>query len=152
MIIKLTGDLIELAEDGKFDIIVHGCNCFNTMGGGIARAIRTRHPGAAAVDMDTISGDVTKLGNWTVFDANQYIIINAYTQYKMSTGSDVFEYDAFDLILRKLYLLTPRADYGFPLIGMGLAKGNASIIWESLENFSEKVNREGGSVTVVTLP
>ena len=27
------GDLFKLAEQGEFDIIVHGCNCFNTMGG-----------------------------------------------------------------------------------------------------------------------
>lgn len=30
------GDLIKLALSGKFDVIVHGCNCFCTMGAGIA--------------------------------------------------------------------------------------------------------------------
>jgi O-acetyl-ADP-ribose deacetylase (regulator of RNase III) len=28
----IKGDLIQLAKDGKFDLIVHGCNCFCTMG------------------------------------------------------------------------------------------------------------------------
>lgn len=32
----IKGDLIELAKQGKFDVITHGCNCFCTMGAGIA--------------------------------------------------------------------------------------------------------------------
>ena len=30
------GDLIKLAKEGIFDVITHGCNCFCTMGAGIA--------------------------------------------------------------------------------------------------------------------
>ncbi len=26
------GDLLALADAGEFDIIMHGCNCFNVMG------------------------------------------------------------------------------------------------------------------------
>ena len=33
------GDLIALALTGRFDVIVHGCNCEGDMGAGIARAI-----------------------------------------------------------------------------------------------------------------
>jgi O-acetyl-ADP-ribose deacetylase (regulator of RNase III) len=33
---EIYGDLIELAKQGKFDVIAHGCNCFCTMGAGIA--------------------------------------------------------------------------------------------------------------------
>lgn len=36
----LHGDLISLALAGHFEAIVHGCNCFCTMGAGIAKAIR----------------------------------------------------------------------------------------------------------------
>ena len=32
----IKGDLIELAKKGEFDVITHGCNCFCTMGAGIA--------------------------------------------------------------------------------------------------------------------
>lgn len=28
------GDLIKLADDGHFDILIHGCNAFCVMGGG----------------------------------------------------------------------------------------------------------------------
>ena len=34
MLKHATGDLLALAEAGEFDVILHGCNCFNTMGGG----------------------------------------------------------------------------------------------------------------------
>jgi O-acetyl-ADP-ribose deacetylase (regulator of RNase III) len=33
---EIKGDLIELAKQGNFDVIAHGCNCFCTMGAGIA--------------------------------------------------------------------------------------------------------------------
>ena len=33
---EVTGNLITLAKKGEFDVIAHGCNCFCTMGAGIA--------------------------------------------------------------------------------------------------------------------
>ena len=33
---EIQGDLIRLAKQGTFDVITHGCNCFCTMGAGIA--------------------------------------------------------------------------------------------------------------------
>ncbi len=36
MINYIDGDLIKLALQGEFDVVVHGCNCFCTMGAGIA--------------------------------------------------------------------------------------------------------------------
>ena len=99
------GNLLDLAEAGEFDIVVQGCNCFNAMGGGIAREIRERYPLVASVDMETLRGDYNKLGTWTecfVSEGAGFNVINAYTQYNMSTGEDVFEYVAFQLILQKL--------------------------------------------------
>ena len=143
------GNLLDLAEAGHFHIIVQGCNCFNTMGGGIAREIRERYPLAAKVDSETIAGDYNKLGNYTVMLGKQFNIINAYTQYNMSTGEDVFEYAAFALILQKLVHKYPGCNFGFPMIGMGLAKGDPSVIMTMLEDFSDAVERTGGTVTLV---
>jgi O-acetyl-ADP-ribose deacetylase (regulator of RNase III) len=36
MISYIDGDLIKLALHGTFDVVAHGCNCFCTMGAGIA--------------------------------------------------------------------------------------------------------------------
>ena len=146
------GNLLDLAEAGEFDIVVQGCNCFNTMGGGIAKEIRERYPAVASVDMETVKGDYNKLGTWTECDAghkNRFTVINAYTQYNMSTGEDVFEYVAFQLILQKLVHIYPGGDFGFPYIGMGLAMGDKNLIIQMLEDFADKITETGGSVTLV---
>jgi O-acetyl-ADP-ribose deacetylase (regulator of RNase III) len=146
------GNLLDLAEAGDFDVIVQGCNCFNTMGGGIAREIHERYPVVASVDMETLRGDYRKLGNWTECDAgetNRFTIINAYTQYNMSQGTDVFEYIAFQLILEKLAFVYPGKRFGLPYIGMGLAGGDKDIIIPMIEMFAERVTLEGGSATLV---
>ena len=58
----IQGDLIKLAVAGEFDVIVHGCNCFCTMGAGIAKTIKQKFPTAYQADLATIKGDKTKLG------------------------------------------------------------------------------------------
>jgi O-acetyl-ADP-ribose deacetylase (regulator of RNase III) len=151
------GNLLTMAEQGQFDVVVQGCNCWNTMGGGIAREIRERYPEVAAVDAATKKGDYNKLGNWTEHTAigrhrepqSYYTIINAYTQYNMSQGTDVFEYTAFQLILQKLAKLYGHKRFGLPYIGMGLAGGNKDIIVPMIQQFAEQVTRTGGTVTLV---
>lgn len=147
-LIHTKGNLLDLAERGDFDVIVQGCNCFNAMGGGIAREIRERYPRCAEVDAQTQRGDYMKLGTWTYHKEPKFTIINAYTQYNMSTGEDVFEYTAFQLILEKLLRLGA-VRFGFPYIGMGLAGGDKDIIMAMLEDFAEQVSTQGGSVTLV---
>jgi O-acetyl-ADP-ribose deacetylase (regulator of RNase III) len=146
------GNLLDLAEAGDFDVIVQGCNCFNTMGGGIAREIRERYPVVASVDMETLRGDYRKLGNWTECDAgetNRFTIINAYTQYNMSQGTDVFEYIAFQLILEKLAFVYPGKRFGLPYIGCGLAGGEKETIVDMIDVFAGRIALEGGTVTLV---
>ena len=146
------GNLLDLAEAGDFDIVVQGCNCFNTMGGGIAREIRERYPVVASVDMETLRGDYRKLGNWTECDAgetNRFTIINAYTQYNMSQGTDVFEYIAFQLILEKLAFVFPGKRFGLPYIGCGLAGGEKETIVDMIDVFAGRIALEGGTVTLV---
>lgn len=153
------GNLLDLAEKGKFDIIVHGCNCQNTMGSGIAKEIRARYPDAYESDtrMDQEFGAshrYLKLGNYsqtTVYpSAGKFTIINAYTQFNFAPrGLDHFEYDSFKLILQKLWHFYGNYDFGFPYIGMGLAGGDKDRIIAMLEDFAEKVTAKGGSVTLV---
>lgn len=155
MLKHVKGNLLDLAEAGEFDVVVQGCNCFNTMGGGIAREIRERYPWVAEVDAQTKRGDYNKLGSWTeatvkINNEHQFSIINAYTQYNMSTGEDVFEYTAFQLILQKLVRAYGDKRIGLPYIGMGLAGGDKDIIIPMIEWFAEQVSARGGSVTLVS--
>ena len=108
MLIHEKGNLIDMAEQGLFDIIVHGCNCFNTMGSGIAKEIRARYPEAYEADTryDAQIGATwryKKLGNYSsaVVSENMFQIIIAYTEYSYNgSGSnggvfkDGFEYDS----------------------------------------------------------
>lgn len=114
---KIKGDLIELTKQGQFDVIVHGCNCHNMMGSGIARKLRDTWPGIYLQDCKTIAADRSKLGSFTVHrqnfarirtspdgtvpivDGHVFYIVNAYTQYEYGRGGDHFEYDAFQTFL-----------------------------------------------------
>lgn len=146
------GNLITLAERGKFDIIVHGCNCQNTMGSGIAKEIRERFPSAYDVDTDYHEKKklipYLKLGNFTHTRVGSFTIVNAYTQYDyLPRGKDHFEYASFAVILQKLLHLYPNYDFGFPYIGMGLAGGDKDRIISMLEEFAKEL--KGGSATLV---
>jgi len=147
------GDLLALARDGKFHIIVHGCNCFETMGSGIARQIREEYPEAYEADKKfSFAGDYNKLGNYSVMLGKQFNIINAYTQYAFNRGvanDDVFEYISFAMILQKLAKSYPTCNIGFPYIGMGLAGGEQEVIIGMLEDFAREVSETGGTVTLV---
>jgi O-acetyl-ADP-ribose deacetylase (regulator of RNase III) len=153
MLKHIKGNLLDLAEANKFHVVVQGCNCFNTMGGGIAREIRQRYPGIAEVDAKTVKGDYNKLGTWTsdlvIDDDFRFMVINAYTQYNMSTGEDVFEYTAFALILQKLVHAYGQCHIGLPYIGMGLAGGDKDRIIPMIEEFAKQVAAKGGTVTLV---
>jgi O-acetyl-ADP-ribose deacetylase (regulator of RNase III) len=144
------GNLLDLAEQGEFTVIVQGCNCFNTMGSGIAKEIKARYPEAYKADINySRDGDYNKLGCYSVMIGKQFNIINAYTQYGFAREGDVFEYDSFKLILQKLAYQYPTSKFGFPKIGCGLAGGDESRVMGMIEDFSRVVGRTGGSVTVV---
>ena len=53
----ITGDLLRFALDGRFDVIVHGCNCQCARGKGIALSIKQQFPEAYAADLRTMRGD-----------------------------------------------------------------------------------------------
>ena len=143
------GDLLGMALEGKFDIIIHGCNCHNLMHGGIANQIRVAFPEAYEADCETVRGDKSKLGLFTsaLIVRNekghlvQFTVVNAYTQYNTSRGQDVFEYEAFRHALRlvaRKYGTNVRI--GLPEIGMGLARGDRTRIMAILEEVAQTMD------------
>jgi O-acetyl-ADP-ribose deacetylase (regulator of RNase III) len=56
-------DLVKLALDGRFEVIIHGCNCQCVVGAGIAKAIKQTFPEAYNADKATAKGSRTKLGS-----------------------------------------------------------------------------------------
>jgi len=144
------GNILDMAEAGEFDIVVQGCNCYNMMGGGIAKEIASRYPQAVEADNTTTKGNFDKVGTFThaVIDDKWYLV-NAYTQYTVSRGQDVFEYLGFELLLYKWAGWLPKQKWAFPYIGMGLAMGDPERIIPMLDNFARVIKERGGSVTLV---
>lgn len=151
----IQGNLLDLAENGMFDLIIHGCNCFNTFGSGLAKEIKERYPQAYAADCETTRGDRNKLGSYTLsyFDgANPFIIVNSYTQFGFNSygnHQDLFEYDAFQKILDELLHNYGTCRLALPMIGCGLAGGQPAKIVAMIDEFSDKVEALGGTVTLV---
>jgi len=132
----IKGDVTVLAE--KYDVLVHGCNCFNTMGSGVAKAIATKWPGVVDADNRTIRGDMTKLGSYTTYQTDSgLIIVNAYTQYDYGRdGKTYFKYGAFMTIIKDLEeydilsSIAGHAEFIVPRIGSGLGGGDwKTISW-----------------------
>ena len=151
----VSGDLVDMAKNGEFDAIFHGCNCFHTMGSGIARQIAREFPQAYEADLNTVYADPNKIGTASVAElASGLQIVNCYTQYKYGTAQKHFIESALQVILDKTALIlneskpTTRLHYGFPLIGCGLAGGDPVVVTEMLTKFAERV-AEYAAVTLV---
>lgn len=134
----LKGNLLDMAETGQFDLIIHGANCFCTMKSGIAGEIARRYPEAVLADKQTLSGDKSKLGTFTMVRTvlSNFIIVNMYTQYNYGrTDSRYVDYEA---VRNGLRLLTTKLKtynmeglrIGYPKVGAGLANGDWNVISE----------------------
>lgn len=131
MMKTIKGNLITLANEGKFDLIVHGCNCFNTMGAGIAKSIKQAYPEAWEVDRNTIKGGQYKLGGVTTATTKSgLIVVNAYTQYRYNRTNGVapVNYDAIRDCFGIIADEYSDKRIGYPAIGAGLAGGDWNII------------------------
>ncbi len=126
------GDLIKLALDGRFDVIIHGCNCFCAMGAGIARQIRQVFPKAYEADRETKSGDVYKLGkySWALVNIKEapLVVVNGYTQFHHSGQGVLADYKAVEELFTRLKIDFPGKRFGYPKIGAGLAGGDWEVI------------------------
>ena len=131
----IKGDLIKLALVGQFDVIVHGCNCFHTMGAGIAKQIRTTFPDAYKADLMTKYGDKSKLGTYSIAPIYQsdLIVLNAYTQYHFSGSGRKIHYSAIKSVFSAIKSQYSGKRIGYPKIGAGLAGGNWGIISEIID-------------------
>ena len=139
MIVYKKGDVLNSGET----LIVHGCNCFCTMGSGIAGQIRRQYPEATFADDKTAPGDETKLGTYTwAMCKNKTVIINAYTQYKFGTDEVHADYGAIETALTQI--VQDFKSFGKPIampkIGCGLAGGDWTVVEEILQRIVDRYN------------
>jgi O-acetyl-ADP-ribose deacetylase (regulator of RNase III) len=119
-------------------VLVHGCNCMNTMGSGVAKDIRETFPEAYEADCQTKKGDKNKLGTYSF--VNTFVtrngkkfpitIINAYTQYNYGTDKKQVDYEAVRKIFKQINKDFKGKTIAFPKIGSGLAGG----CWLTISN------------------
>jgi len=124
----IQGDLLQLAIQGRFDVIVHGANCQCVMGAGIAKAIRTLFPEAYEADRATQKGDRAKLGSISVAEvvrgAVSFQVVNAYTQFDYRGPGIHVDYGAVQAAMKLVKRTFPGRRIGYPRIGAGLGRGD----------------------------
>lgn len=150
---EIEGDLLDLFQKKQFNILVHGCNCHNVMGAGIALQIAKQYPVAQEADNLTRKGDPNKLGTISVAKVDHdQMIVNAYTQFdtinqqQRDRGVVAFCYPAFGTILVKLLYFPQDLKFAFPLIGCGLAGATEKKVTDILKTWANTHERD---VTVV---
>lgn len=149
---EVKGDLIDLYERGHFDVIVHGCNCQNLMGMGIARALAEKYPELMIADREfpipvqnyQRLGNYSKITHMNTQTNRLCCILNAYTQY--NPGKDLC-YLALEMVLKKINNTYKPERIGIPLIGCGLGGGNWNIVKKII-----KKHLKNCDVTVCFLP
>lgn len=149
--LETEGDLIVLAKEHNFNVIGHGCNCFCTMGHGIAVPMKNTF-GVNKYDLESVEheGDYNKLGQIEGRFNLEYSldVINCYTQYdyKRITGVINVDYEALVMCLKKINHQYKGKHIGLPLIGCGLAGGD----WVKVKNYIQQYLKDM-DVTIVHL-
>ena len=163
----VTGDLISLAKQGEFDVIIQGCNCFCTMGAGLALQIKQQYPQAYAADCKTIVGDKNKLGTFTsveipikIVDKDNYIIddtgqpaypvfknhtfhiVNMYTQYGFNPVDNPCDYDAIRKGFRQIAKIAALDAAHNGNLRVGYPKIGAGLAGGNWDIVSEIINEE----------
>lgn len=131
MIIEIDGDLFENLS--RFDVVVHGCNCFSTMGAGVAKIVKEKFPMAFLIDKKSKLRPMEKLGKITHTEhLTKPIIVNAYIQYQW-VGKKNIDYDAVRSCMRLIKKEFSGKRIGMPKIGSGLAGGDWDVIKRIIE-------------------
>lgn len=83
------GNIIKLADEGNFDLLINCCDCFGSFNTDISKEIIKRWPESKIIDQRTKKGDVHKLGSYSIASVmtrsgSSLLIINMYSAYKPS--------------------------------------------------------------------
>lgn len=121
------GDIAEMIKNKEVDAVIHGCNCYHTMGAGIAKQLNDLTGGGLLeVDKTSPFGDINKLGKFTRYvHSNGVKIYNLYSQFNYGTnGKEVLVH--WDSVFNGICSVIEDSDgvkIALPYIGCGLAGG-----------------------------
>lgn len=160
---EIKGDLIELAKEGKFDVISHGANCFCMMGAGIAVAMKNSFSADKfELEAKRYRGDYNKLGQIDYEPVNRKTgkVINTLedlftadidsdlltdnriehsvivvNSYTQFDGGSNLDYTALRMCLKKINFMFKGRSIGLPLIGCGIAGGDWNIVKQLIKAY-----------------
>lgn len=125
------GNIITEFEYGDYQLLLHGCNCFHTMGSGVAKALKDNYPEVYEVDKQTAYGDYNKLGTISstivlqkvitdgkrgpyimsttpsAQDIENKYVINCYTQHHYGKDAVYLNYPALEMCFDKVIFMFP---------------------------------------------
>lgn len=141
---EIKGNMITLANEGHFDVIAHGCNCFCTQKSGLApQMVEAYGTDEFAMEDETFKGDMNKLGQidfeYREINGHEFFVVNCYTQYgfgRVSASNPIppIDYEALTLCMRKMNAKFKGMHVGLPRIGSVLAGGDWNKIREIMVN------------------
>ncbi len=145
----VTGNLVELAKKGEFDVITHGCNCFSKMWGGLALEM------AQSFECDSFpmeglqhKGKRKKLGtiDYEFFvndnDERELVVVNSYTQFLPGPHGDL---EAIKSCLKRINEEFCGLKIGINQIGTGIA----GLSWSDVEPIIKRELKNCDVVVVV---
>jgi len=136
----INGNLLNLALEGEFDIVVHNCNCSCVMTGELAKKITLAFPKVATADMHSGTCNFEKLGTWSETDektrnGDVFKIVNAYTQFV--PGRDL-RLSAVVTVFEKLNMMFPGATVGIPLVKESIS----GLKWRTVKKAIKAVTKD----------
>jgi len=138
------GNILDMAFNGDFDVIIQNCNLHGQMNGGLAAEIKQRVPEAYEADCQTAIGDESKFGSYSQATAHGFTTVNAYAMYSFYKNGDSVNYEATEKVFRAIKEEFSGKRIAYPLFGCGIAGGN----WDRVSAIIER-ELEGEDHTVV---
>lgn len=120
------GNIIDRIKQKDIEVVIHGANCFHTMGSGVARALDTHTKGALlTADIDnSLYGDINKLGEYTIAEYDGVSYYNLYSQHTYGRDGVMVHWDSVEKGLISIFKANAGERTLIPLIGCGLAGGD----------------------------
>lgn len=131
---NVKGDVLELFQDGYFDIIAHGANCKGIMSAGIAAQIADLFPHVAEADNFLANSHTPPIPGAILPVLTEYgILVNMYTQPIPGDAAEYLFVQQCALALRRWILSSMKTTspvfIGMPHIGCGIG----GLEWDKVE-------------------
>ena len=134
----IKGDLIKLAKEGRFDVIIHGVNCQGVMGSGIAKQIRYEFPEAYLSYRHECQHGHGILGHVDYCPipglSQPLMVVNAFTQDKYGRDRRYVSYYALRQCFKKIAFAFADKRIGYPKIGADRGDGD----WDKIRTIIDE--------------